>query len=213
MKKKFISTFIIALSITTGFAQDTMYVRQKVGGWLKLPISNIDSVGFKMQNTFPLTDIDGNTYTSVTIGTQTWMAQNLNTTRFNDGTSITVSGTLTSGISQLPMMCWYNNDKATYSVNKYGALYNWHAVNSGKLCPKGWHVPSSSEWTTLVKFLGDSTLSGGYLKEAGFSNWNSQTLEQTIHQGLQPFLVAIILLELLEVFHLKDLSEDGGVLL
>jgi uncharacterized protein (TIGR02145 family) len=66
--------------------------------------------------------------------------------------------------------CWYNNIKSNKAA--YGALYNWYAVNNSKLCPKGWHVPSKDEWNTLISNLGgDSTLVGGYLKEAGTTHW------------------------------------------
>jgi uncharacterized protein (TIGR02145 family) len=93
-------------------------------------------------------DYDGNVYKTVKIGSQVWMAENLKTTTFNDGTPIpSVRGNNT------PKLFWYNEDSTTYK-SKYGALYNWYAVNTGKLCPSGWHVPSDSEWKTLEIFLG-----------------------------------------------------------
>jgi uncharacterized protein (TIGR02145 family) len=116
-----------------------------------------------------VTDIDGNTYKTVQISTQTWMAENLMTKRYKDGTAIPqVSKTSSwSGLST-GALCWYDN------VNvKYGALYNWHAVSSGNLCPDGWHVPSVDEWITLTTYLGGTTVTGGKLKETGTVHWQA----------------------------------------
>jgi uncharacterized protein (TIGR02145 family) len=116
-------------------------------------------------------DVDGNFYTAVTINAQTWMIENLKTTKYNDNTSIpnitddAVWGNLTTS-----GYCWYNNDASTYK-SPYGALYNWYAVNTGKLCPTGWHVPSDAEWTTLITAVGGETYSGSDLKEAGTVHW------------------------------------------
>lgn len=103
-----------------------------------------------------MTDQVGNIYKTVEIGTQTWMAENLKTTKYNDDSAIpNVTGN-TSWINlTTPAYCWYDNDEAT---NKplYGALYNWYTVKTGKLCPTGWHVPSDSEFKTLEMTLGMS---------------------------------------------------------
>jgi uncharacterized protein (TIGR02145 family) len=120
-----------------------------------------------------VTDADGNGYHSITIGTQVWLVENLRTTKYNDGTSIPLVTDGTAwGADSTAAYCWYSNNEATYK-NAYGALYNWYAVNSGKLCPAGWHVPSDAEWHTLTTYLGDSTTAGGKLKEAGTSHWLS----------------------------------------
>lgn len=122
-----------------------------------------------------VTDVDGNVYHTVTIKTQTWMVENLKTTHYNDGiengiTNVT-DNTAWGGLT-IPAYCWYNNDISNKST--YGALYNWYAVNSGKLCPVGWHVPSDEEWDILISNLGgDTTLVGGILKEAGTAHWIS----------------------------------------
>ncbi|MCE1198639.1 MAG: hypothetical protein LWW85_06685, partial [Marinilabiliales bacterium] len=118
-----------------------------------------------------VTDIDGNEYLTVSIGSQIWMAENLRVTRFNDGVQIplvTNSSTWTS--SATPSYCWYNNDEINYR-KPYGALYNWYTVNTGKLCPTGWHVPSDSQWAVLTNYLGDINLVGGKLKEEGTVHW------------------------------------------
>ena len=110
-----------------------------------------------------VTDIDGNVYSTVTIGTQEWMAENLKTIRFNDGTPIPLvtDNTAWSNLST-PGYCWSDND--TTNKSTYGALYNWYAVNTGKLCPKGWHIPTDAEWTILTDYLGGLKVAGGNLK-------------------------------------------------
>jgi uncharacterized protein (TIGR02145 family) len=104
--------------------------------------------------TEPVSDIDGNVYNTVPIGNQIWIAENLKTTHFNDGTAIPLvsddkewSNLATSGY------CWYKNDESTYK-NNYGAIYNWYTVSTSKLCPIGWHVPSENEFRTLTNSLG-----------------------------------------------------------
>ncbi len=155
---------LIAFVLSTK-AQDTMYVHQNTGMIIKIAVNSIDSVKFAAT---PLTDFDGNIYHTVTIGTQTWMIENLRTTHYNDGNLIpnvtTGWGNLINGA-----YCDYNNS-ATYG-DKYGHLYNWYAVNSGKLAPKGWHIPTYDEWNTLINYLGGYTIAGGKLKSLTY--WTS----------------------------------------
>ncbi len=120
-------------------------------------------------------DIDGNTYKTVTIGTQTWMAENLKTSKYNDGTDI-------PNITENTQ--WKNDTTGAYvAVNKsynakYGKTYNWYVVgksnNSNKnVCPSGWHIPTDGEWTVLIDYLGGENVAGGKMKEAGTTSWNS----------------------------------------
>ncbi len=128
-------------------------------------------------------DADGNNYEIVTIDAQTWMAENLKTTKYNDGTAIPlVNDNNDWGNLTTPGYCWYNNDAATYEAS-YGALYNWHTVNTGKLCPTGWHVPTDAEWTTLTTFLGGGSVAGGKLKEAGTAHWITPNTGATNETG------------------------------
>lgn len=115
-----------------------------------------------------VSDIDGNCYKTIQIGTQTWMAENLKVTHYRDGTSCEVT--------------WYNNDLST-NKDTYGALYNWIPVFSDKVCPMGWHVPSSSEWTTLTTFLGGEIIAGGKLKETGTYHWTSPNTDANNETG------------------------------
>jgi uncharacterized protein (TIGR02145 family) len=131
--------------------------------------SNQPSPDFTGQiDTIP--DIDGNTYKTVGIGSQIWMAQNLRSTRLNDGTIIPqVKSDSIWDFNPHIAYCWYNND-SVYNLKIYGALYNFYAVKSGLLCPIGWHVPKDSEWTTLVNYLGGTEKAGGKLKDY-FTSW------------------------------------------
>lgn len=101
-----------------------------------------------------VTDIDGNVYESVIIGNQEWMAQNLATTRLNDGTPISNIEEQEEWLTtKQPAYCWYDNDKEKYK-NPYGALYNSFVVETEKICPEGWHVPSDSEWKNMETAIG-----------------------------------------------------------
>ena len=129
-----------------------------------------------------VTDLDGNVYKSILIGSQTWMAENLNTTKYNNGTSIPLVTDTTSWSNlSTPAYCWYKN----HEVNKdaFGALYNWYAVNTGKLCPVAWHVPSDSEWTILTNYLGGESVAGGKLKESDTSYWYDPNTGATNETG------------------------------
>lgn len=129
------------------------------------------------------TDADGNNYTTVTIGTQTWMVENLKTTKYSDGTAIPMVTDNSAWFNlSTPAYCWYNNDEAT-NKNTYGALYNRSAVNTSKLAPAGWHVPTDTEWTTLTTYLGGESVAGGKLKEIGTDNWSSPNIGATNVSG------------------------------
>ncbi len=106
--------------------------------------AGIDQNYFNSDLTYgSVSDIEGNAYRTIQIGTQTWMAENLRTTLYNDGSNIWSGGAY----------YWYNNDPVSFK-DTYGALYNWYAVNSGRLCPTGWHAPNDEEWKQLEMALG-----------------------------------------------------------
>lgn len=137
--------------------------------------------------TYTVFDIDGNGYHSLVIGEQEWMVENLKVTRYNDGTAIPyVEGDSKWDELESPAYCWYNNDETAHK-EKYGALYNWYAVNTGKLAPKGWHVPSDEEWTQLEDYLiakgynYDYTLTENKLAKslAAATGWRSYNVEGT----------------------------------
>lgn len=115
-------------------------------------------------------DYDGNVYQTVRIGAQNWMVGNLKTTHFNDGVAISSIQSNDGWVNaNSSAYCWQNNTLA--QKEPYGALYNWHAVNSGKLAPKGWHVASKKEWEILIDYLGGKSVAGSKLKESGKTHW------------------------------------------
>ena len=120
-------------------------------------------------------DVDGNVYKTVSIGTQTWMAENLKTSKYSDGTPIpNVKDSLVWSKLTTGAWCYYNNDEKNNA--KYGKLYNWYSVsktsNGNKnVCPAGWHVPSDNELTVLIDYLGGESIAGGKMKEIGKSSW------------------------------------------
>lgn len=157
---KIIFTSILALILLNSFsiAQDTLYIYKSGAIISKQAVSDVDSIIFYKASTNPqgntLTDASGNVYKTVTIGTQTWIAENLKTTKYNDNSDIPlVTDKSAWAALSTPGYCWYNNEEATHKAT-YGALYNLYAVNTGKLCPTGWHVPTDADWKTLEMYLG-----------------------------------------------------------
>jgi uncharacterized protein (TIGR02145 family) len=127
------------------------------------------------------TDADNNNYTVVQIGSQIWMAENLKTTKYNDGISIPLVTDKAAWTNlNTPGCCWYSNDSSLYNI--YGLLYNWYTVNTGKLAPVGWHVPTDVEWTTLTSNLGESN-AGDKLKESGTTHWAQPNRTATNESG------------------------------
>jgi len=120
-----------------------------------------------------VTDIDGNVYKSVVIGTQTWMSENLKVLHYRNGDIIpNIADSIEWNNLATGAYCYYNNDPINYNV--YGSLYNWYAVkDSRNIAPIGWHVPTNAEWLILTNYLGGESLAGGKLKETGTSHWIS----------------------------------------
>ncbi|MCL2132023.1 MAG: hypothetical protein FWH36_06185 [Lentimicrobiaceae bacterium] len=115
-------------------------------------------------------DGDGNIYTEITIGEQTWLKENLKTTKYNDGTPLVNAVENAAWASNTSgAYCWYNNSES--NKNTYGALYNFQATIGGKICPKGWHVSFNREWDDLIYGLGGAANAGGALKEEGVAHW------------------------------------------
>jgi uncharacterized protein (TIGR02145 family) len=179
-----IGTFISNLSgLTDGV---TYYLRAYATNTAGTSYGN--QVSFVTQPSY-ITDIDGNSYKIVNIGNQIWMADNLKVTHFRDGTTIPLvtDGTVWSTLKTAGY-CWYNNSIYYYNNSNYGpgygALYNWYTVNTGKLAPVGWHVPTDEEWTTLTTYLGGETYAGGKLKyPSGYGFWLSPNTGATNISG------------------------------
>jgi len=119
-----------------------------------------------------ITDIDGNVYKTIKIGTQTWMLENLKTTKYNSGAPIQKLMDVEKWQFDISgAYAWYNDDESNKDI--YGALYNWAAVKKGNLAPKGWHIPSIEEWQVMIDFLGGEKIAGGKLKDLGTDFWDS----------------------------------------
>jgi len=147
----------------------------------------IDQPNTPVSATGTVTDKDGNVYKTVIIGNQTWMAENLKTTKYRNGDPIPQVlenakwGTLKTGA-----YCFYNNDPTKKTT--YGALYNWLAViDKRNIAPAGWHIPTDQEWATLTTFLGGRDQAGGKLKETLTTHWldpNTGATNSTGFSGL-----------------------------
>lgn len=122
-----------------------------------------------------ITDFDGNIYTSVIIGTQEWMVENLRTTKYADGSPVPNKAYGDWAPDITGAYCNYNNDLS--NKEKYGYLYNWYAVNNASgLAPTGWRIPTYSDMIALYEYIGGTTgytIAGGVLKEVGTVYWNS----------------------------------------
>jgi len=185
------STSTLVFSNLTGLTGSTTYhyrikainsLGTKYGSDMTFTTSGpwVSNIVFNPDLTYgSVSDNDGNTYKTVQIGTQTWMAENLKTTKYNDNTPIPLV-TKNSAWEALstPAYCWYNNDSITY-----GAIYNWYTLNTGKLCPVDWHVPSDAEWTILTTYLGGEIIAGNKQKETGLIHWLSSNTGATNESG------------------------------
>lgn len=131
-----------------------------------------DELVFK---TYTTIDVDGNGYYSVIIGTQTWLTENLKTSKYSNGDFIGTTNPSTLDVSgeSTPKYQWASMGNESY-VSTYGRFYTWYAVTDIRnVCPTDWHVPSDAEWTTLVSLLGGESVAGGKLKEIGITHFAS----------------------------------------
>ena len=203
MKAYVLLILIILTSIFIGYSQEKLEIEgaivlknsenpAPIPGTIRFNPDNNDFEGWNGKRWMSLSrlsepgeaiiDIDGNYYRTVHLGSQHWMAENLKVTQLNDlvpmfeiQNDAVWSGLITRG------WCYYGNDESN-NVN-YGKLYNWYAVNTGKLCPSGWHVPSYHEWIMLIDHLGGAQIAGGKMKETGSRFWDSPRTGATNESG------------------------------
>jgi uncharacterized protein (TIGR02145 family) len=160
-----------------------MEASAKYGDLASINTSPVEFAATVGESTCPatVTDIDGNVYCTLQIGTQTWMKENLKTSKYRDGSAIP------TGLSD---NAWQNATAGAYAVydnnpannTLYGKLYNWYAVaDSRNLCPAGWHVPTDADWTTLTDYLGGDTIAGGKMKAVTL--WNAPNTNATNISG------------------------------
>ena len=149
-----IGTFTVILTVTNEKGSDTETKTNYIT--VSEPI---------IYETGTLMDIDGNKYSTIKIGDQWWMAENLATSKYNTGSDV---GT-----------AYYLYNDADSLKDIYGALYTSSAALSDKLCPVGWHVSTNEDWTTLINYLGGESIAGGKLKEEGTEHWQSPNKDAT----------------------------------
>lgn len=152
---------------------------------ITMPFSQNKIVDFEFIN---CQDADGNHYAVTTINNQIWMAENLKTTKYNNGNTIPLvtDGLVWAGLTT-PAYCWYENNFSTYG-NVYGGLYNWFSVdsasNGGKnVCPLNWHVSTNAEWNSMALYIGGNLIAGGYLKETDTTHWHTPNTNATNFYG------------------------------
>jgi len=166
---------------TIGTAPTTTMTGFIVDGWYtdanftnKYNFSSSITFSFTLYAKWIIKDINGNIYDTVKIGNQIWMKQNFKATKYNDNTPITlITDSAAWANCTSEGYCYYNNTTNGDTINKFGALYNWYAINTGKLAPAGWHVPSKDEWDTLQNYL----IANGY-------NWDLTTTGNKIGKSM-----------------------------
>jgi uncharacterized protein (TIGR02145 family) len=137
-------------------------------------------------------DIDGNIYRTIKIGKQIWMAENLRVTTLIDGKPIPLVADGPDWYKlKTAAYCWYNSDSTSFA-EPYGALYNYHTINTGKLCPPGWRVPTQQDFQSLISIIDPdanfarheaSTTAGGMLKATGTDTWAEPNTAATNESG------------------------------
>jgi uncharacterized protein (TIGR02145 family) len=146
--------------------------------------------------TSTVTDVDGNVYNTVNVGTQVWTRENLKVTKYNDGTTVIPDETSNASWHLLfyGARAEYVAAGVTGYVSTYGYLYNWYAAagiitaggtSTKNICPVGWHVPNDADWTTLIRFIDineitilngtQSLIAGGKIKEKGTTHWGVES--------------------------------------
>jgi uncharacterized protein (TIGR02145 family) len=170
-------------SVITGLTATTTY-------YVKAYATNSAGTGYGDEMSFKtytgeISDADGNIYNTMSIGTQTWMVENLKTTKYLNGDLIGTTSSPSMDITSesTPKFQWaYAGDPT--NVDAYGRLYTWYAImDARKVCPAGWHVPSDPEWKVMIDFLGGEGSAGGKLKEIGLTYWQSPNAEATNETG------------------------------
>lgn len=133
-----------------------------------------------------ITDQEGNNYKTIVIGSQEWMAENLNTTIYRNGDPITnmLPSQEWSNTSLTQLGTWVSYDNDSQYDCPYGKIYNWYVVSDPRqICPAGWHVPSAVEWTNLTDYLGGAAVAGGKMKSTSLNYWLNSNQDATNESG------------------------------
>jgi uncharacterized protein (TIGR02145 family) len=184
MKKKI--SIWISLFLVVGILITTTNSCKKDDSSPENPTNGKTTAVFNSLLTYEImTDQDGNTYNTITIGTQTWMAENLRTTKYQNGDAIPELTDNTSWVNSTSgAYCNYGNTTGFDTIATYGRLYNGYVISDSRsIAPEGWHVPSNDEWTTLINYLGGDTVAGSKLKEINTTHWESPNEGTTNESG------------------------------
>ncbi|MFZ4398982.1 MAG: FISUMP domain-containing protein [Bacteroidales bacterium] len=129
------------------------------------------------------TDVENHNYATVDIGNQTWMAENINSTRFRNGDTIqNTTDNAAWNILTSASYCNFNN--TTVNSDSYGKLYNFYVISdTRRICPLGWHIPSDTAWTEMTNYLGGEYIAGNKLKETAATHWQSSNTASTNESG------------------------------
>ena len=187
MKKLIIALIILNILISCKKSISNTKSNSNSNNCIDNPLINFATIGTPIGKFDDcITDVDGNVYKTVTIGTQTWMAENLKTSKYNDGNIIpNITDNFQWKNNTTGAWCYYNNEK-TYN-EKYGKLYNWYVLfnndnNNKNICPSGWHIPTSDNWHVLYNYLKNDSLSGGLgekMKSITNNEWVTPNLGAT----------------------------------
>ena len=190
--KQFLTCALLLIGLSAS-GQAIMNIFQNNGSLLQVPLSDIDSITYSFLEYLnpgltygTVTDQNGNTYPTIVIGTQEWMAENLRTATYSNGDPIM---NLTDPVQWLDVLSTSTGAWAHYENNPsydmpYGKLYNgFVATDPRNVCPTGWHVPTFNEWTQLSNYLGGDGVSGGKLKSIGTVYWGSNNIGGTNESG------------------------------
>ena len=177
---------------TGSFTSSLSGLSPSITYYVRAYASNSAGTGYGNEITFMTTpclgissisDIDGNSYNTVQIGTQCWIQSNLKVSKYRNGDAIPTG---------LSAAVWRSTNSGAYAIYLnnnandaiYGKLYNWYAVADNRgLCPTGWHVPTDAEWTTLTTYLGGEGVAGGKMKSVGTAYWNNSNVGATNESG------------------------------
>ncbi|MBK6346518.1 MAG: fibrobacter succinogenes major paralogous domain-containing protein [Bacteroidales bacterium] len=184
---------IVVKSDSLNFTDTVTGLKPNVAYYVRSFAINSKGVAYGAEQSFTLwinipgpnaTDIDGNNYTSVRIGSQVWMVENLKTTKYRNGEPIlNITNSTEWNRAGTGGFCYYDNNIA--NKNTYGCLYNWNAVaDSCIIAPEGWHVATFSEWQTMIDFLGGIDSIANKIKETGNDHWLYQNQNSTNESGL-----------------------------
>jgi uncharacterized protein (TIGR02145 family) len=160
-----------------------MNVQSSINEVLTINLKPLENLVVKFEEEELVKDASGNSYKTVVIGDQVWMAENLKTERYLNGDLIpNVLGE--TDWDNLQIGAWCNYENISQNDEFYGKLYNWFAVTDPRnLCPSGWHVPTDAEWTVLTDYLGGLEVSGGKMKSIVLSSWTGWNTDATNSSG------------------------------